>query len=212
VTSPDWTTISSLATAAGTLTLAVATFASIRSASRSARAAERSLQIGLRPVLMSSRPHDDEQKVHFQDDKWILLPGGGAAAETGVDVVYFAASLRNVGRGLAVMRGWRIYTGRLHEDLHDEAAEPFRRLTRDLYVAAGDIGYWQGTFRDPQDPQYSSVRDTVERREPMTIELLYGDHEGGQRAVTRFVFIPRNDGAWFALTSRHWNLDGANPR
>jgi hypothetical protein len=39
----DWVTISSLATAGGTLVLAVATFSSVRSANRSARVAERSL-------------------------------------------------------------------------------------------------------------------------------------------------------------------------
>ena len=36
----DWVTISSLATAGGTLVLAVATFSSVRSANRSARVAE----------------------------------------------------------------------------------------------------------------------------------------------------------------------------
>ena len=44
----DWVTISSLATAGGTLVLAVATFSSVRSANRSARVAERSLLAGLR--------------------------------------------------------------------------------------------------------------------------------------------------------------------
>ena len=44
----DWASVASLATAAGTLVLAVATFASVRSANRTARAAEQSLQAGLR--------------------------------------------------------------------------------------------------------------------------------------------------------------------
>jgi hypothetical protein len=46
----DW---ASWGTAIGTLVLAAATFASIRSANRSARNAERALQIGLRPVTPS---------------------------------------------------------------------------------------------------------------------------------------------------------------
>jgi hypothetical protein len=41
-----WNTVSSLATGVGTLVLAVATFASVRSANRAARAAERSLLAG----------------------------------------------------------------------------------------------------------------------------------------------------------------------
>ena len=48
----DWATISALATAGGTLVLAVATFASVRSGNRAARLAERSLELGLRPLLM----------------------------------------------------------------------------------------------------------------------------------------------------------------
>lgn len=39
----DWTTVSSLATGVGTLVLAIATFASVRSANRSARVAQEAL-------------------------------------------------------------------------------------------------------------------------------------------------------------------------
>jgi hypothetical protein len=50
-----WANISALATGFGTLVLAVATFAAVRSANRAARAAERSLLAGLRPLLVPSR-------------------------------------------------------------------------------------------------------------------------------------------------------------
>ncbi len=53
----DWVTVSALATAGGTLVLAVATFGSVRSANRAARAAGRSLLAGLRPLLMPRHPH-----------------------------------------------------------------------------------------------------------------------------------------------------------
>jgi hypothetical protein len=62
VTSPDWATIASLATAGGTLVLAVSTFASVKSANRAARAAERSLLAGLRPLLVPSRLQDAESR------------------------------------------------------------------------------------------------------------------------------------------------------
>jgi len=47
----DWTTVASLATAAGTLVLAVATFAAVRSANQAARTAEHSLLANLRPLF-----------------------------------------------------------------------------------------------------------------------------------------------------------------
>ena len=53
VLATNWSTISSLATGVGTLVLAIATFASVRSSNRSARVAEVALQEQRRPVLSS---------------------------------------------------------------------------------------------------------------------------------------------------------------
>lgn len=50
----DWSIAANLATAAGTLVLAIATFFSIRTANRSNRTAARALQQGLRPILLPS--------------------------------------------------------------------------------------------------------------------------------------------------------------
>ena len=49
----DW---AAWGTAAGTLVLAGATFAAVRSGSRSARIAERTLLVGMRPLLVTSEP------------------------------------------------------------------------------------------------------------------------------------------------------------
>jgi hypothetical protein len=57
----DWASFASLATAAGTLVLAVATFAAVRPANRAARVAEQSLPVGLRPLIMPSRLKDPRQ-------------------------------------------------------------------------------------------------------------------------------------------------------
>jgi hypothetical protein len=63
----DWVTISSLATAGGTLVLAVATFSSVKSGTRSARLAERSLLAGVQPVLIPSREDDAPERIRFGD-------------------------------------------------------------------------------------------------------------------------------------------------
>src|SRR5439155_13896974 len=141
----DWVTISSLATAGGTLVLAGATFASVRSANRASRVAERSLLTGLRPLLVPSRLEDAPLKVGFVDGKWLHVPGSCGAAETSDEAVYLAISLRNVGTGIAALHGWRFAVGRDTSRDHREPSE-FTRLGRDLYVAAGDVGFWHGTF------------------------------------------------------------------
>jgi hypothetical protein len=210
----DWVTVSSLATAAGTLVLAVATFAAVRSANRAARAAELAFQVGLRPLLMPSRLDDAPQKVNFADGKWIMTPGGSGVAEAGDDVVYFTLSLRNVGRGLAVLHGWRFYPDmHLSGGSEHPPPEEFRRLSRDLYVPVADIGFWQGALRGSTEPDFVSARGAAESRLPVTIDLLYGDHEGGQRVISRFTLLPRGDGGgWIATAARHWNVDRPDPR
>ena len=95
----DWVTISALATAGGTLILAIATFASVRSANRAARVAERSLLVGLRPVLMPTRLQDLAQKVSFNDMHWVTVEGGHASFEVTDTAIYLVISVRNGGSG-----------------------------------------------------------------------------------------------------------------
>ena len=125
----DWPTIASLCTAGGTLVLAVATFGSVRSANRAARAVERSLYAGLRPLLVPSRLEDPPEKVGFQDDHWMRVPGGRAIAEVTDEAIYLAMSLRNVGSGIAVLDRWWLFSEPVVGGTGHENADRFRRLT-----------------------------------------------------------------------------------
>jgi hypothetical protein len=204
----DWTTTAATAaTAVGTLVLAVATFSSVRSAQRSARASEAALLAGIRPVLVTSRLEDPPQKVGFQDDHWAHVAGGRASVEVTDEAIYLLVSLRNVGHGLAVLDRWEVMPDRVRDERLKGEEESFRRLTRDIYVAAGDLGFWQGTLRDPNEDLFKAIREAAEEPRAMTLDILYRDHEGGQRTITRFGLIPAPDGKWLATVSRHWNLD-----
>jgi hypothetical protein len=208
----DWVMISALTTGGGTLVLASATFASVRSANRASRAAERSLLAGLRPLLMPSRPEDPTLKVGFVDNHFVALPGGGATAEVTEGAIYLTMSVRNVGNGIAVLHGWRIEHSKDVSNASRPPLEEFHRLTRDLYVAAGDVAFWQGAFRDPTEPEFTEVRSLIEARERLVLDILYGDHQGGQRVISRFSVMPRSDDGWFVTVSRHWNVDQPDPR
>ena len=98
-------TLASLATAFGTLVLAVATFYSVRSANAAARSAERSLLEGIRPVLLTTRLQDPPEKVGFVDDHWVLVPGGRGSVELTDDVIYLA-----VATALALVLGAFVFT------------------------------------------------------------------------------------------------------
>ena len=224
MTVTEWATVASLATALGTLVLAVATFASVRSANFSARAAdqaariaeqsariaERSLMAAERPLLMSSRFQDPEQKILFQEGKYLRVAGGTATLEVADDAVYMVISVRNVGTGLAVMHGWHVeVTGQPLQA--PPPLEDFTAQTRDIYVASGDVGFWQGALRDPATDQFKAVAAAVEAGDPMMLSVLYGDWEGGQRVISVFALRHVND-RWLTSTGRHYNVDRPNPR
>jgi hypothetical protein len=49
----------------------------------------------------------------------------------------------------------------------------------------------------------------------MGVDILYGDFEGGQRMISRFMLSPHEtDGTvrWFAAVGRHWSVDRPEPR
>lgn len=215
----DWSTTASLATAGGTLVLAVATFASIRSANRSARisefaarTAERSLLAGQRPLLMNSRLQDPQQKIQYPEGLKLTVDGGMAALELTDSVVYLAVSIRNVGAGVAVLHGWHVLVGggRQTERSHPPLEE-FTAQNLDIYVAPGDNGLWLSALRDPTAGIFQEVSAAVKAGDPLMIHLLYGDFEGGQRVITQFS-LRQASKLWLAQATRHFNVDRPDPR
>jgi len=218
----DWGTVAEIGTAVGTLVLAIATFLATRSANRASRVAEQSLQISLRPVLVPSRDGDPSEKVLWGDGHKIVLPGGSAWAEVVGDNVYLAISLRNVGAGLGVLRGWYVHPQRIRSiGDADEPPRPddFVRQIRDLYVPPGDASFWQASLRAHDETLHSdedlrrAVRGAlVQQADGITIDLLYSDGEGGQPTVSRFSLLPRGadeegDPALHIPTVvRHWRF------
>ncbi|MFD0631228.1 hypothetical protein ACFQ9X_05865 [Catenulispora yoronensis] len=172
--------------------------------------------MGLRPVLLTSRLGDRDEKVFWADDHWALVPGGHGYAEIVNGNIYLAVSVRNVGTGLAVLQGWDVHSERRNaEDAHTPPGE-HRRMIRDLYIPAHDVGYWHAALRDADDPRYAGLAAAVKERRAFSVEVLYSDHDGGQSSISRFILRPRGDGNggsdWIAGTGRHWNLDRPDPR
>ncbi|MEO6856993.1 MAG: hypothetical protein ABI323_00160 [Solirubrobacteraceae bacterium] len=216
----DWVTISSLATASGTLVLAVATFSSVRSANRSARVAERSLLAAQRPVLIPSKEDDPAELVRFGDEQILHVRGHGGAVVVGDETIYLAVGVRNGGSGLAVIHGWRTEP-REGSASERPDLESFRRQQIDIYIPAGDSGYWLGALRDPSEAAYEPVRQAAQDGQALTVDLLYGDYEGGQRTIVRFVLAvwPTGEGdldedsnGRRVTALRYWNVDREDPR
>jgi hypothetical protein len=212
----EWSTVAELGTAAGTLVLAVATFGATRSANRAARTAERAFEARLRPVLVQSRREDPVEKIMWGDRHWSRVPGGQAWIEATPEVVYLAMSLRNVGAGMAVIHGWHAVP-LLEVGIEEHSpVDEFRPQARDLYVPPSDSSFWQGAFRENDPDERQQFGELIGRNEPFTIELLYGDLEGGQRTISRFSVVHFGEGedpsSWLVSVIRHWNLDRIDPR
>ncbi len=204
----DTATIASLATAGGTLVLAVATFASTRSANRSTRISERLLDLNLRPVLIPAHEWDKAERVTFGDDQIVQLRGGFASVETRDGNLYFAAQLRNVGGGLGVLTSWWMQSDpQPNLDTLPELAQ-FNAQQRHLYVAPGDVGYWQGAIRaaDTDRGDRETLCAAVTARRRLALFLRYGDQDGGHDTITRYTLMPDDDNYWIFGIGRHWTL------
>ena len=136
------------------------------------------------------------------------MSNGQALVRDEAGVIYLAIPLHNEGAGLALLRGYRL-EGALGSDVaHDSRgvarhlrgdppprAQAFSPQQRDLLISTRRPGFWQAALRDPETSLYKEIKRSIESRGRVTVDVLYGDHEGGQPAVTRFVLLPEA-GAW----------------
>jgi hypothetical protein len=175
--------------------------------------------VNLRPLLVPSRMDDTRQKIFFQEGRHMVLEGGRGGADFENGVVYLGISLRNAGPGIAVLHGWRFQPG---VEINPPRPEPeaFRHQGRDILIAPGDIGFWQGAFRDSGDQQYDEAVTAVKSDDDevvLSIDLLYGDNDGGQRVISRMMLRgykrdQEGERHWIASVVRHWNVDRPDPR
>jgi len=207
------TVISALATAAGTLVLAVATFMAVRSSNRSARIAEQALLAGLRPLVVPSLRGAPPQKALWRGGHAANVEGGRGLVEEVDGVIYLALSLRNLGTGIALLHGWH---ARPNEDPFFEyprvEVDDFRRLVIDSYIPAGGEGIFESAVRDQDDPLYGAFVLVIKQRRAFPLDLLYGNQAGGQRTISRYLVLPAGEEGWYGQAARHWNVDMPDPR
>jgi hypothetical protein len=210
----DW---AAWGTSVGTLVLAGATFAAVRSSNRSARIAERALLAGLRPALTTPRRDDPRVEVQFADGRVFDTGWRDTLVRRENGVIYLALQLRNAGAGVAHLVAYRLEPEsavRVAQDPRgvarhrrgDPAPDPatFTEQQRDLYIAAGELGHWQAALRDENTELYAATSEAITSLGRITIDLLYGDIEGGQPTITRFVVLPSEHDKWHSDVTHHW--------
>jgi hypothetical protein len=214
-----WATWAEVGTALGTIVLAGATFSSVRSSSRMSRIAERALLASQRPVLAPSGPDDPATQVQFADGQVFPLSAGRPLAQRLGATIYLAIPLSNLGAGIAVLRAYHLQADPARTIAEDPrgvarhrrgdgppSVPSFAPQQRDLLISSGRIGFWQAALRDPGAPLYAATAEALDTAGRITVDVLYGDHEGGQPTITRLVLLPDEGGAWRCDATHHWNL------
>lgn len=110
---------------------------------------------------------------------------------------------------LGVLQGWHPWPELVHADVEHPPPDHFRRQIRDIYIASGDLGMWQGALRDADDDALPPMAAVHAERRPFSVDLLYSDQSGGHRTISRFVATPASDDRWVSYVGLHWNLDPA---
>src|SRR5207253_2241888 len=154
---------------------------------------------------------DPVQKVMFLGGHWLRAEGSQAVVDEEDGVVYLGIALRNVGSGIAVLQGWHPWPDLVTSEVDHLPPEHFRRQIRDIYIAPGDVGLWQGALREASDEVIHQIAAARADRRPFTVDLLYSDQLGGQRTISRFAVTPAGEDRWLGSVGLHWNLDVAGP-
>jgi hypothetical protein len=214
----DWATLADIGTAAGTVVLASATFVAVRASAHSTAIAERALLSGQRPVLAPAGPDDAAGNVQFADGRHFPVGNGLALVEQDSGIIYLAIPLCNVGTGVATLRGYHLEGEPASDAARDQRGvarhlrgdsppppRTFSLQQRDLLISTRRAGFWQAALRDPEAVLHKQVAQAIETHGRLTVDLLYGDHEGGQPSVTRFVLLPEA-GSWRCDATRYWSL------
>src|SRR5437763_203379 len=88
---------------------------------------------------------------------------GTAAVELRGGYLYIVLSLRNVGPGIGVLHGGRMFP-ELRSGLGEHGEiESFRMLTRDIYIPSGNVGFWQIAYREEQREELDELLPGVQR-------------------------------------------------
>jgi hypothetical protein len=184
-----------------------------------ARIAERALLASQRPVLAPSGPGDPDGQAQFADGQVFALPAGRPLVERAAGIIYLAVPLSNVGAGIAVLRAYHLQA----ESADHVARDPkgvarhrrgdtppgiasFAPQQRDLIISTGRVGFWQAALRDPGTPLFAATAEALDTAGRITVDILYGDHEGGQPTITRLVLLPDDARVWRCDATRYWNL------
>jgi len=187
-----------------TLAVAVATALLAYAAWLAARTASRQLSRDMRPVVIPSKPDERTRRGRFANGTLVPESEEAVYAHKEGTTNYLGVCLRNIGTGIAVVRGLKLC---LAEDGEEQpTAAEFAYTERAIYMAPTDTAYLTNLVEDTDEEWFGPALTVgITDQLAMAVFFLYTDLTNNQPAITRMELrYDANAHAYYAAELRHW--------
>jgi hypothetical protein len=188
----DWVAVSTLAVAVATALLAYAAWLSARTASQQ-------LRRDIRPVVIPSKPDGRTRRGRFADGTLVPVADEEIYTARNGTLNYVGICLRNIGTGIAVVRGLKLCL--TEEKEKQPAPSEFAYTERAIYMAPADTAYLTNVVDETAEEWFGpQLMEGI-----MSVYFLYTDLTNSQPAITRFELRYDSDAdGFYAAEIRHW--------
>lgn len=169
----------------------------------------RQIKHNLLPIMVPARPDGRKRVARFTLEKHVTIRNADTYAEFDGDGVCLAVCLRNIGSGVAVLKGF--------DASPNDSAEPasydvpslsrFASALHALYLGPGDAAYLAifTSLDSSRTDAYEVVQETVPNGASLLLDLVYTDHSGGQLTISRLELEWATDvDRYVAKVARYW--------
>jgi hypothetical protein len=193
----DWVAVATLVVAAATALLAYVSLLAARTASRQ-------LSRDMRPVVVPSKPDDHTRRNRFGDGT--LVPQSDEIIYTEIrdDSSYLGICLRNIGTGIAVVRGLKLCLA--GEEERQPGPSEFAFTEKAIYMAPADTAYLTNLAQRTNEEWFGpALLKGIADHLNMSVHFLYTDMTNSQPSITRMElhYDPGLD-TFYPAELRHW--------
>jgi hypothetical protein len=173
---------------AATLAIAGTTVLVAITAAWSALLSARQMKRNLLPIVVPAKPDGGTRVARFSPAKHEVLENADSFSESADGVVYLAFCVRNIGSGVAVIKG---IAARLSSEVLDIAPEEMpspmglMRVLRAYYIGPGETTYLPIQIHESNPMAWQAMVEAITAKHNLLLDLVYSDHAGRQLTVSR---------------------------
>jgi hypothetical protein len=201
---------------AATIALAGTTMLVAVPAAWSALLSARQMKRNLLPIITPARPDGSKRVARFTPAKHVVLENADSFSQEDGERVYLAVCVRNIGSGVAVVRGVDANSTDEVKELAPDGIPALRGLVRSersLYLGPTEAAYLTMWATSSSSAGFDVVRRTVPAKGDLLLDLVYCDHAGRQLTVSRIELRWASDAnRYVARLVKYWRPRALNRR